>query len=255
MSSVFPTPDNALPHPSGDQALSPNCPTPLEHALASYAEGLECALPFNDLWAAIDAQLDADTLTNTTQQQVLLRSDDTLWNTYADSPEALEPENRQQLEHLLPNWPHAQQAICERQHLIETLRHYALRVENTCTFVANVHTLLSAPSFHTKPSPPLPLWIRTSIAVASIAALWVLVLDPTSLLNANNRVASGSSSETAQHTSLLATATTPSVESYVMTYCNDTSLTRSSASDTSGLTDEEMMDSEQVVLMGCGTVN
>jgi hypothetical protein len=221
MSPAFPTPDNAFPHPSGEHTLSNPSHLPLEQAIVGYAQGLDCVLPFNDMWAAIDAQLDADTLTNQSQQEALLSIDDALWDAYADSLEVLEPATRQQLEHLLPNWSQAQVAISERQHLIDALRQYVRRVESTCTFVANVQTLLTTSSLQAKPSKPLPLWIRTGVAVASIAALWVLVLDSTSLRLNSSSVASTAS----QSASLLATASTPSVESYVMTYCDDTSLT------------------------------
>jgi hypothetical protein len=250
MPPAFPTPDNAFSHSYGEHTLSTPNHLPLEQALADYAQGLDCTLPFNNMWAAIDAQLDADTLTSEPQQQAMLSGDDALWDTYADSPEWLEQDTRQQLEHLLPNWPQAQHSIGERQNLIEALRQYAQRVESACTFVANIQTLLTAQPLTTKPSKPLPLWVRTGVAVASIAALWVLVLDPTALTLGNNTIASAPKS-----TSLLATASSPSVESYVMTYCNDTSLISPSVSNTDEMTNEEMMDSSQVVLMGCGSVN
>ncbi|MDH4378930.1 MAG: hypothetical protein QE263_03375 [Vampirovibrionales bacterium] len=250
MPSAFPTQDNSSSHPKGEHTLSTPNHLPLEQALTSYTQGLDCVLPFNDMWAAIDAQLDADTLTSSSQQQRLLNGDDALWDTYADSPEVLQLETRQQLEHLLPNWPQAQHSIGDRQRLISDLRQYAHRVESSCTFVANVHTLLKTPSVNTAFSKPLPLWLRTGIAVASIAALWVLILDPTALTLGSKTIAS-----THKNASFLATASAPSVEAYVMTYCNDTSLTVPQAKNADQMTDEAMMDSSQVVLMGCGPVN
>ena len=258
MSTAFSTPDDAFSRPNSELSSSLHEDPSLQAVLLGYTQGLDCSLSLTGMWDAIDAQLDADEAQYPIQQhsqqpssmQTHLACDDldTLWDTYADNPEYVEAETRYPLEKLLPQWPAAQQAIGERQALIAALRHYTQRTEAACTFIANVNTLLSAPNATPATGNPFPqwaqLWARTGVAIASIAALWVLMLDPSALITTG----AVASSETRQKdNSLLATASAPSVEAYVMTYCDDALMAPMDVPN--------LPDASQVVMMGCGSVN
>lgn len=249
MPPAFPTPDDAfsrLSHELGTPSREESC---LQEALLGYAHGLNCSLSLTGLWEAIDAQLEEDTQTHLAQQALLSSNNpSTLWDTYADSPECLEADTLSPLESVLPQWPEAQQAIGERQALIAALHHYVQRTEAACTFVADLTSLLNAPVAKPSIANPLPrwaqMWARTGVAIASIAALWVLMLDPSALMT-TGAVASSIAGQ--KDRSLLATASAPSVEAYVMTYCDDALMAPMDLPN--------LPDASQVVMMGCGPVN
>ncbi|MFN8614811.1 MAG: hypothetical protein U0003_02730 [Vampirovibrionales bacterium] len=206
------------------------------------------------LWQAIDAQLDADAVTPIPAELVL--SDDTLWDTYADDPLSLADGVRAQFEAALPQWALAQTQIASRQQLIALLRAYAQRVQTVCSygFYQEIPTpwvsIRGGGFFNNRLQP----WTRSLAGVASIAALWWVMVGGT-ISELPLQMLGVQPNQGASAPSLLATAAAPSLESYVMTYCSEALVVPSGSEVSAAARSPQVLPNEaQVLMMGCGAV-